>query len=111
MQAQSSGADVIGLANAGGDLYTAMKQAHEFGLTQKQKLATFVLNVTDMPALGIETAQGATVATPFYWDFNDQDPRVRQALSGKAPEEADAERHAGRHVFGDRAPVEDLTLR
>ena len=71
LQAQASGADVVAFANAGGDLDTAIKQAHEFGLTPKQKLATFVLNVTDMPALGLETAQGATVATPFYWDFND----------------------------------------
>jgi branched-chain amino acid transport system substrate-binding protein len=70
LQAQASGADVIGLANAGGDMSTAMKQAHEFGLTPKQQLACFVLNVTEMPALGLETAQGSSVATPFYWDFN-----------------------------------------
>jgi len=71
LQAQSSGADVVGLANAGGDLYSAMKGAHEFGLTPKQKLACFVLNMTGMPALGLEIAQGSNVATPFYWDFND----------------------------------------
>ena len=71
LQAQSSGADVVGLANAGGDLYTTMKQAHEFGLTPKQKLACFVLNMTGIPALGLEVAQGSNVATPFYWDFTD----------------------------------------
>jgi len=71
LQAQSSGADVVALANAGGDLDNAIKQAREFGLTKKQKLATFVLNVTSMPALGLEIAQGSTVATPFYWDFNE----------------------------------------
>ncbi len=71
LQAQSSGADVVGLANAGADLYTSMKQAHEFGLTPKQKLACFVLNITGMPALGLDIAQGSNVATPFYWDFND----------------------------------------
>jgi branched-chain amino acid transport system substrate-binding protein len=71
LQAQSSGADVVGLANAGADLYTAMKQAHEFGLTPKQKLACFVLNMTGMPSLGLDIAKGSNVATPFYWDFND----------------------------------------
>jgi branched-chain amino acid transport system substrate-binding protein len=71
LQAQSSGADVVALANSGGDMDTCIKQAHEFGLTAKQKLAGFVLNVTSMPALGLEIAQGSTVATPFYWDFTD----------------------------------------
>ena len=52
LQAQASGADVVAFANAGGDLSNAIKQAHEFGLAEKQKLASFVLNITDMPALG-----------------------------------------------------------
>ena len=56
LQAQASGADVVAFANAGGDLNNAIKQAHEFGLTKKQKLASFVLNITNMPALGLETA-------------------------------------------------------
>ena len=71
LQAQASGADVIGLANGGGDLNNAIKQAHEFGLTAKQQLAGFVLNVTNIPALGLEAVQNAAVCTPFYWDFND----------------------------------------
>ena len=71
LQAQASGADVIGLANAGGDLNNTIKQAHEFGLTAKQQLAGFVLNVTNIPSLGLETVQNAAICTPFYWDFND----------------------------------------
>ncbi len=71
LQAQASGADVVAFANAGGDLNTSIKQAHEFGLSKKQKLASFVLNITNMPALGLETAQGSMICTPFYWDFND----------------------------------------
>ena len=71
LQAQASGADVIGLANAGGDLNNAIKQAHEFGLTAKQRLAGFVLNVTNIPSLGLEAVQNAAICTPFYWDFND----------------------------------------
>ena len=58
-------------ANAGGDLNNALKQAHEFGLAQKQRLASFVFNITNMPALGLETAAGSLICTPFYWDFND----------------------------------------
>jgi branched-chain amino acid transport system substrate-binding protein len=71
LQAQASGADVIGLANAGGDLNNAIKQAHEFGLTAKQRLTGFVLNVTNIPALGLEAVQNVAISTPFYWDFND----------------------------------------
>jgi len=69
LQASTSGADVVAFANAGGDMINCIKQAHEFGL--KQKLVGFVLNIVEMPALGIETAAGSLIATPFYWDFND----------------------------------------
>ena len=85
LQAQSSGADVVGFANAGGDLYTTMKQAHEFGLTPKQKLACFVLNMTGMPALGLEIAQGSNVATPFYWDFTDDTRAFAKRYQEKHP--------------------------
>ena len=71
LQAQASGADVIGLANAGGDLSNTIKQAHEFGLTAKQRLAGLILNVTNIPSLGLDAVQNATICTPFYWDFND----------------------------------------
>jgi branched-chain amino acid transport system substrate-binding protein len=71
LQAQASGADVVAFANAGGDLNNSLKQAHEFGLAAKQKLASFVLNITNIPALGLDTAAGSMVCTPFYWDFND----------------------------------------
>ncbi len=71
LQALASGADVVAFANAGGDLDNSIKQAHEFGLSKTQKLASFVLNITNMPALGLETAQGSMICTPFYWDFND----------------------------------------
>jgi len=85
LQAQASGADVIGLANAGGDLYAAMKQAHEFGLTPKQKLACFVCNITGMPGLGLDIAQGSNVATPYYWDFNDATRMFGKRYLGKHP--------------------------
>ncbi len=71
LQAQASGADVVAFANAGGDLNNALKGAHEFGLSQKQKLASFVLNITNLPALGLETMAGSLICTPYYWDFTD----------------------------------------
>ena len=71
LQAQSSGADVVAFANAGGDLINSIKQAHEFGLSAKQKLVGFVLNIVEMPALGLATAAGSLICTPFYWDTNE----------------------------------------
>jgi branched-chain amino acid transport system substrate-binding protein len=72
LQAQSSGADVIGLANAGGDTVNAIKQAAEFGITQAgQKLAGLLIFITDVNALGLEAAQGLVLTESFYWDLND----------------------------------------
>lgn len=73
LQAQGSGADVIGLANAGGDTVNAIKQASEFGITQAgQSLAALLMFVTDVHALGAETAQGLQLTEAFYWDQNDE---------------------------------------
>jgi len=71
LQAQGSGADVVAFANGGGDTNGCFKQAHEFGLTPKQQLAGFTLNVTNIPALGLDIVQGALLPTAFYWDAND----------------------------------------
>jgi len=71
LQAQASGADVVGFANAGGDLSNCLKQAHEFALAPKQRLAGLILNVTNIPSLGLEAVAGAMICTPFYWDFNE----------------------------------------
>jgi branched-chain amino acid transport system substrate-binding protein len=73
LQAQSSKAKVIGLANAGGDTTNSIKQAAEFGIVQGgQKLAALLLFITDVHALGLKTAQGLTFTESFYWDLNDQ---------------------------------------
>jgi branched-chain amino acid transport system substrate-binding protein len=73
LQAQSSGAKVVGLANAGGDTTNAIKQAAEFGLMSGgQKLAALLLFISDVHALGLNTAQGLTLTEVFYWDLNDQ---------------------------------------
>jgi len=73
LQAQSSKAKVIGLANAGGDTDNAIKQASEFGIVAGgQKLAALLLFINDVHSLGLKTAQGLTFTESFYWDMNDQ---------------------------------------
>jgi branched-chain amino acid transport system substrate-binding protein len=72
LQAQSSRAQVIGLANAGADTTNAIKQAAEFGITQSdQKLAGLLVFITDVHALGLQTAQGLQLTSAFYWDQDD----------------------------------------
>ena len=71
LQAQASGADIVGVANAGDDTITSIKQAAEFGLTRKQKLVGLILGMNGIPALGLKAAQGAQIMNPFYWDLND----------------------------------------
>ncbi|WP_159005311.1 ABC transporter substrate-binding protein [Bradyrhizobium sp. S69] len=73
LQAQSSKAKVIGLANAGGDTTNAIKQAAEFGIVAGgQKLAGMLMFITDVNALGLNIAQGLNFTETFYWDMNDQ---------------------------------------
>jgi branched-chain amino acid transport system substrate-binding protein len=74
LQAQASGAKVIGLANSGADTVNAIKSANEFGITKggKQKLAGLLLFINDVHAIGLPTAQGLILSEAFYWDLNDQ---------------------------------------
>src|ERR1039458_6726328 len=74
LQAQQSGAKVIGLANAGGDTVNSIKTAKEFKITDsgKQRLAGLLLYITDIHALGLETAQGLLLTDAFYWDYSDE---------------------------------------
>jgi len=72
LQAQSSKAKVIGLANAGGDTVNAIKQAAEFGIMKGgQKVSPLLAFVTDIDSIGLDTAQGLLLAEAFYWDLND----------------------------------------
>ena len=70
LQAQSSGAKVVGLANAGGDTVNSIKAAAEFGLTKKQSLAALLMLLTDVHAIGLNTAQGLYLTEGWYWDLN-----------------------------------------
>ncbi len=71
LQAQSSGAHVVAFANAGGDTNQSIKQAAEFGLAPKQRLAALVFDLTNVPPLGLDAVQGVKTIQAFYWDAND----------------------------------------
>jgi branched-chain amino acid transport system substrate-binding protein len=88
LQAQASGAKVVGLANGGADLTNSIKQAAEFGLVQGgQTLAGLVVFISDIHALGPEAAQGLVLTEAFYWDQND----ATRTFSNRF-----AERHGGK---------------
>jgi branched-chain amino acid transport system substrate-binding protein len=73
LQAQASKAKIVGLANAGGDTTNSIKQAAEFGIVKGgQNLAGLLVFLTDIHALGLQTAQGLIITNTFYWDMNDQ---------------------------------------
>src|SRR5690606_19114792 len=73
LQAQGSGAKVIGLANAGGDTINSIKQSAEFGIVQAgQRLAGLLVFISDVHSLGLKAANGLVVTTAFYWDQNDE---------------------------------------
>ena len=90
LQAQSSGAEVVALANSSGDTMTALKQAAEYGITASgQRIAGMLLFISDVHAVGLETAQGLTLTTGFYWDLDDQtrawSKRFGERMNGKMP--------------------------
>ena len=70
LQAQASGAQVLGLANAGDDFVNSLKSADEFGLTQTMKPAGLLVFVNNIDGLGLKTAQGLYLTTAWYWDSN-----------------------------------------
>ncbi|HRO10592.1 ABC transporter substrate-binding protein [Amaricoccus sp.] len=100
LQAQASGAKVIGLANAGGDTVNSIKQASEFGITQSgQALAGLLIFITDIHALGLPTAQGLVLTESFYWDLNDDtrawSKRFAERMNGAMPTMVQAGVYAG----------------
>lgn len=98
-QAMASGAQVLGLANAGADTVNCVKQAHEFGLNQKMTIAPLIMFLQDAHSIGIETAQGLITSEPFYWDMNDRTraftKRVLPRLTHNYPSQA----HAGAYAI------------
>jgi len=72
ISAQSSGADAVAFASAGGDLQNEIKQANEFGLGKKQKLVAMLMSIADVHGVGLQAAQGMNFAETFYWDLDDE---------------------------------------
>src|SRR5690349_13246125 len=100
LQAQSSKAKVIGLANAGGDTINSIKQAAEFGIVKGgQKLAGLLVFSSDVNALGLPTANGLSLTETWYWDANDTNrawtKRWQQERAGKFPTMIHAGVYAG----------------
>ncbi|RZT05634.1 branched-chain amino acid transport system substrate-binding protein [Duganella sp. CF402] len=75
LQAQSSGAQILGLANAGGDAINSIKAANEFGITKKMKLAGLLIFINDVHSLGLNLTQGMYLTDGWYWDAN---PETRE---------------------------------
>jgi branched-chain amino acid transport system substrate-binding protein len=100
LQAQSSKAKIIGLANAGGDTINSIKQASEFGIVQGgQNLAGLLVFISDVHSLGLKTAQGLIFTESWYWDLNDQTrawaKKFAEKNGGKYPTMVQAGVYAG----------------
>ncbi|MDA8251583.1 MAG: ABC transporter substrate-binding protein [Rhodospirillales bacterium] len=93
LQAQASGAKVLGLANAGADTVNSIKQAKEFGL--QARIAAMLMFITDVHALGLKTAQGLTLTESFYWDLNERTRAFTNRVRPKTPNNWPNMIHAG----------------
>ncbi len=84
LRAQASGANVIGLCNAGGDTANCIKQAHEFGLMGgKVRIAAMLIQSTGIHALGLQAAQGLRYSESYYWNLNDRTRAFNDRMKGK----------------------------
>lgn len=106
LQAVSSGAQVIGLANGGTDTINSIKQGHEFGLGTpgKPQFAGLTMFITDVNAVGLEAAQGLLLTTTFYWDRDDDSRAWAKrfyAITGKMPTMVHAGVYSGVHHYLD----------
>jgi branched-chain amino acid transport system substrate-binding protein len=98
-QAQSSGAKVLGLANAGLDTQNCIKQAHEFGLDKSMKIAPMLLFLQDAHAVGLDICGGTTVTETFYWDLNDRTRAFAKRLVAKTPRNWPNQAHASAYAI------------
>jgi branched-chain amino acid transport system substrate-binding protein len=86
VQAQTSGAQVLGLANAGKDTVNAIKQAHQFGITQSgMKIAGLLIYINSVHGMGLDIAQGLILTESFYWNLNDRTRAFMKRLLPKTP--------------------------
>ncbi|MBC7801479.1 MAG: ABC transporter substrate-binding protein, partial [Gemmatimonadaceae bacterium] len=95
LQAQASGAKILGMANAGADTINTIKQAQEFGITPKMKLAGLLVFISDIHSLGLRVAQGLVLTDSFYWDMNPRTRAFADRLKPKAPNQRPSMVQAG----------------
>lgn len=112
LQAQASGAKVLGLATSGTDTVNIVKQAAEFGLTKDgMRIAGLGMYINDVYGVGVQTAQGVVLSELFYWDMNERtrafSARVRSAMNGAAPNQEQAGGYSG--VFNYLKTVSKLS--
>ena len=98
LQAQNSKAQILGLANAGGDTINAIKAANEFGVTKTMKLAGLLMFINDIHSLGLKTTEGMYLTDGWYWDLNDDTRAWGQRFFDQ--DEAHAIDAAGGRLFG-----------
>ena len=87
LQAQSSGAQVLGLANAGTDFSNSLKAANEFGIGKTMKPAALLAFLTDINAIGLDAAQGLYLTAGWYWDLNDKSREFAKRFFAKTNHE------------------------
>jgi branched-chain amino acid transport system substrate-binding protein len=94
LQVESSGANVLALANTGADAINSIKQAGEFGMTRTMKVAALFMQISDVHSLGLQAAQGLMLTAAFYWDLNDGTrafaKRFAAQMGGRMPTEDQA---------------------
>jgi branched-chain amino acid transport system substrate-binding protein len=83
LQAQNSKAQVLGLANAGGDMINSIKAAREFGITKNMKMAATLAFLTDIHSIGLRNAEGLLMTTSWYWDTNDASRKFAERFYAK----------------------------
>jgi branched-chain amino acid transport system substrate-binding protein len=98
VQAKSSGAKVLGLANGGGDTVNCIKQASEFGLMKGgMKVAGLIFLIHDVHGVGLAAAQGVMLTEPFYWNMNDGTRAFAKRFTAKMPGNVPGSVHAGEY--------------
>ncbi len=97
---RSSKAQILGLANAGGDTINSIKAAKEFGITKNMKIAGLLMFINDVHSLGLKNTEGLLMTDSWYWDMNDDTRKVGQPLLRQ--DEEDAEQLAGGRLLGSQ---------
>ncbi len=95
LEAQTSGAQVLALANTGADVINAIKQAGEFGLNAKMRVAALFIQLSDVHGLGLEAAQGLLTTEAFYWDLNDGTRAFAKRFAARMGGRMPTANHAG----------------